>query len=194
MLRPPYRILDRNIPSWLFRTDWTSSRKHALVSMVVVCGMGPPETKASPRGLRGSEWWECKCRRSENHGAPVMATKTIEKSTKLERQPLAPPVSGKSTKSTHAQAANSTKARNHEAHPDQKSGQAPMTKHAQILQLLSRSEGASIEDLMQVTKWQQHSVRGFLAGTVKKKMGLVLTSSRVEGEPRRYKISARRGR
>jgi len=59
---------------------------------------------------------------------------------------------------------------------------------------LSRPEGASIEELIQATNWQQHSVRGFLAGTVKKKMGLSLTSSRVEGEPRRYKIAACRGR
>ena len=36
-----------------------------------------------------------------------------------------------------------------------------------VLSLLSRSEGASIEEMMQVTDWQQHSVRGFLAGTVK---------------------------
>ena len=48
---------------------------------------------------------------------------------------------------------------------------------------------------MQATEWQQHSVRGFLAGTVKKKMGLALTSSKAEGEVRRYRIAApRRGR
>ena len=47
---------------------------------------------------------------------------------------------------------------------------------------------------MQATNWQQHSVRGFLAGTVKKKLGLELTSSKPDGEVRRYRIVTRRGR
>jgi hypothetical protein len=48
--------------------------------------------------------------------------------------------------------------------------------------------------MMQATNWQQHSVRGFLAGTVKKRLGLPLTSSKSDGETRRYRIAARRGR
>ena len=38
-----------------------------------------------------------------------------------------------------------------------------MTKQERVLTLLSQSEGASIEEMMQTTDWQQHSVRGFLA-------------------------------
>jgi hypothetical protein len=72
--------------------------------------------------------------------------------------------------------------------------QARGTKHAQLLSLLSRPEGATIEDMMQATNWQQHSVRGFLAGTVRKRLGLALTSSKSGGEARRYRIVARRGR
>jgi Protein of unknown function (DUF3489) len=53
-----------------------------------------------------------------------------------------------------------------------------ITKQERVLTLLSQSEGASIEEMMQATDWQQHSVRGFLAGTVKKKLGFSLTSSR----------------
>ena len=51
-----------------------------------------------------------------------------------------------------------------------------MTKRERVLTLLSRSEGASIEEMMQAIGWRQHSVRGFLAGTVKKKLGFSLTS------------------
>ena len=47
---------------------------------------------------------------------------------------------------------------------------------------------------MEATGWQQHSVRGFLAGTVKKKLGLTLSSSKTTGEPRRYRIEPKRGR
>ena len=69
-----------------------------------------------------------------------------------------------------------------------------VTKHAQLLSLLSRPEGATIEEMMQATNWQQHSVRGFLAGTVKKRLGLELTSSKPDREVRRYRIVTRRGR
>ncbi|WP_414464663.1 DUF3489 domain-containing protein [Hyphomicrobium sp. B1] len=51
-----------------------------------------------------------------------------------------------------------------------------------------------MEEMMQATDWQQHSVRGFLAGTVKRKLGLDLTSSKTDGEVRRYRIVTRRGR
>ena len=68
------------------------------------------------------------------------------------------------------------------------------TKQDRMLTLLSRPEGASVEELMQVTDWQIHSVRGFLAGTVKKKLGFTLASSISEGGVRRYRIESRRGR
>ncbi|MCC7252097.1 DUF3489 domain-containing protein [Hyphomicrobium sp.] len=72
--------------------------------------------------------------------------------------------------------------------------QARVTKQEQVLTLLSRPDGASIEEIMHATDWQQHSVRGFLAGTVKKKLGFTLTSSKESGEARRYRIATRRSR
>ena len=69
-----------------------------------------------------------------------------------------------------------------------------VTKQERLLTLLSQAEGASIEEMMQVTDWQQHSVRGFLAGTVKKKLGFSLTTSKAAGDVRRYRIEKRRGR
>ena len=71
---------------------------------------------------------------------------------------------------------------------------ARTTKQEQVLTLLSRPGGASIEDIMQATDWQMHSVRGFLAGTVKKKLGLTLTSTKLKGDVRRYRIETRRSR
>ena len=69
-----------------------------------------------------------------------------------------------------------------------------VTKHDRILTLLSRRDGATIPEMMEASGWQQHSVRGFLAGTVKKKLGFSLTSSKAEGELRRYRIDTKRGR
>jgi len=63
-----------------------------------------------------------------------------------------------------------------------------------VLTLLSRAQGASVEEMMQATDWQQHSVRGFLAGTVKKKLSFSLTSSKGKDGVRRYCIEKRRGR
>ena len=86
-------------------------------------------------------------------------------------------------------------ARKREALVEQHSGEGRATKQALLLQLLNRSEGATIPEMMQAAGWQQHSVRGCLAGAVKKKMGLSLTSTKTEGELRRYRIAApRRGR
>lgn len=71
---------------------------------------------------------------------------------------------------------------------------AQITKQEQVLTLLNRPNGVSIEEIMQATDWQQHSVRGFLAGTVKKKLGFTLTSSKESDEARRYRVATRRRR
>jgi Protein of unknown function (DUF3489) len=69
-----------------------------------------------------------------------------------------------------------------------------VTKQERVLALLSQPEGASVEEMMQATDWQQHSVRGFLAGTVKKKLGFPLRSSKPNDVARRYRIETRRAR
>jgi len=61
----------------------------------------------------------------------------------------------------------------------------PTTKLDRLAVLLARREGASIADLTSATGWQPHSVRGALAGSLKRR-GLVITSRKVDGV-RRYK-------
>lgn len=69
-----------------------------------------------------------------------------------------------------------------------------VTKQERVLTLLGRTDGASIEEIMLATDWQQHSVRGFLAGTVKRKLGFPLTSSKTKEGARRYRIEKRGAR
>ncbi len=65
------------------------------------------------------------------------------------------------------------------------------TKASQILALLKRAKGATLAEMMKATGWQVHSVRGFLSGTVKKRLGLLLSADQTEGKNRRYKIPVR---
>ena len=69
-----------------------------------------------------------------------------------------------------------------------------VTKQERVLTLLSQPNGASIAEMMQATDWQQHSMRGVLAGTVKKKLGFSLTSVKPNDGVRRYRIETRRVR
>jgi hypothetical protein len=62
------------------------------------------------------------------------------------------------------------------------------TKQEAVLGLLRRPQGATIAAIMKATGWQQHSVRGFFAGVVRKRLKLQLGSKRVDGN-RVYKIT-----
>ena len=56
--------------------------------------------------------------------------------------------------------------------------------------LLQQPGGVTSTELMKATGWQAHSVRGFLSGTLGKKMGLAVTSSKGEDGERRYSVKA----
>lgn len=68
------------------------------------------------------------------------------------------------------------------------SKRAADTKREIVLKKLRGAKGVSINQLMQATGWQAHSVRGFLSGTVKKKLGLAVTSESGKDGVRRYRI------
>jgi Protein of unknown function (DUF3489) len=68
-----------------------------------------------------------------------------------------------------------------------KSATRPGTKHAHIVAMLRAPAGATIAAMMAATEWQQHSVRGFLAGVVRKKLSLNLVSEKTD-KGRVYRI------
>ncbi len=73
--------------------------------------------------------------------------------------------------------------------PTSRSKPTRLTKSGQCLALLRHSEGATIAELMSATGWQSHSVRGFLSGAVKRKLGLTVTSAVGQDALRRYHVT-----
>ena len=63
------------------------------------------------------------------------------------------------------------------------------TKQAQLVAMLRRKQGATIAQIVEATGWQPHTVRGAFAGALKKKLGLTVTSEKVDGI-RTYRIES----
>ena len=91
------------------------------------------------------------------------------------------PHATKAGKSKPARSDKGTTAHSHGGHRKQHK-----TKTAALMALLTRKEGASLEELQRASGWQPHSVCGFLAETVKKMPGVSLSSEKPETGARRY--------
>jgi uncharacterized protein DUF3489 len=63
------------------------------------------------------------------------------------------------------------------------------SKKAKVLELVKRSGGATLKHIMKATGWQAHSVRGFLSGTLGKKMGLKIKSTKTDDGDRVYSLA-----
>jgi hypothetical protein len=68
----------------------------------------------------------------------------------------------------------------------------PKTKNAVLIEMLKRPQGMTIAEAIDATGWQAHSVRGAIAGTIKKKLGHDVSSLKAEGT-RTYRIAAEVG-
>jgi hypothetical protein len=63
------------------------------------------------------------------------------------------------------------------------------SKQAKLIEMLKRAQGATIDEIASEFEWQKHTVRGAIAGALKKKLGLDVKSEKVEGRGRVYRIA-----
>jgi hypothetical protein len=63
------------------------------------------------------------------------------------------------------------------------------TKQATLIALLRAPDGATIEEIMVTLDWAAHTIRGAMAGALKKKLGLEVTSEKLEGRGRVYRLA-----
>jgi hypothetical protein len=120
--------------------------------------------------------------------APAIAeTKTTTKPrVGARRANVATPKPKAGKEVTPAKKTPTGRAKGQVAKPGARSG----SKTAKILDMLRRPGGSSAKELLKATGWQSHSLRGFLSGTVGKKMGLSLTSTKGEDGERVYSLKA----
>ena len=120
---------------------------------------------------RGEPMWR---ETGDGHGTTLIATEAGLEAIGIE------PVVVKTVVAIRKHAAKAAKPKP----PIQRAG----TKQAQIIALLQRPEGATIAEIIAATAWQAHSARGVISGVLKKKLGLVVGSTKEDGRGSVYRI------
>ena len=147
----------------VWRTDEDGSRL-TLRSTHAACdalGIGEPAGSPGPRSKT--------CKQGGDTAAP--ASKGPRRSAK-----------GK------AKAANARAAKRAPAKPKGAPGTRIGTKQEKLIAMLRRKEGATVAEVVKALDWQPHTVRGAIAGALKKKLGLNISSEKIEGRGRVYRI------
>jgi hypothetical protein len=116
--------------------------------------------------------------------------KATTKATAAPRNPRVTPSKAKSgRKASPAKKAAKTAKPAKKAGEPKPAGAREGSKTEKVLDLLKRPDGATLKEIMKATGWQPHSVRGFLSGTVGKKMGFKVESTKAESGERTYSIA-----
>lgn len=176
----------------------TANLKGGAVNMVLRSLHGRGLIEAIPAEV-GDEVW------TEEDGTPVTLRATqaafealgIDPPASLAEPPAAAPVANRKAKGRRRKAEGKAKPRPRApqqaeaGRPDAKSTTPRTgTKQELLINLLRRPEGATIAEIVAATSWQRHTVRGAIAGALKKRLGLEVISEKIEGRGRMYRISA----
>jgi hypothetical protein len=123
-------------------------------------------------------------------GAPTDKKRAATTASAPAKAPTSPKGARKDTKvaSAKAKASKTTKAARR---PDTADVPREFSKTAVVLDMLKSKGGATMTELQKATNWQAHSVRGFISGTVGKKMGLAIESTKSNAGERCYRIAGK---
>ena len=121
----------------------------------------------------------------DGHGVTLVATYAGLAAIGIETEDANPAPAG-ATDAPTEEAAPDTPAATETAPKARKPREG--TKQATLIAMLRAPEGATIEEIMAATGWQSHTVRGAMAGALKKKLGLEVTSEKVENRGRVYSL------
>ncbi len=121
--------------------------------------------------------------------APKQATST----RKVSQKKAAPKATGARKTAAPKAAKPASKKASKPATKKASTGSVPreFSKKAIVLDLLRRKDGATMGEIAKATGWANHSIRGFISGTVSKRMGLQIQSTKDDQGERRYKIVAK---
>jgi hypothetical protein len=119
----------------------------------------------------------------------------IKKSTNARRKPASRSTTGKPSRAVKragrpAAAASAPVPLNSATTPasDEPKGRRTGTKQAELIAMLERKDGATIEEIVKATGWQPHTVRGAISGALKKRLGLAIGSEKIDGRGRVYRM------
>ncbi len=149
------------------------------------CACDLRQMAGCPDRLPGLWWWKRQHGAGVPNGRSTMPKSTAVKTTKLSRATQAAKRQGRKRNNIRSDASETRSQPRRESR-----GQRQGTKTSVIVGLLRRDAGATLQELMDASRWQAHSIRGFLSGTLKKKQGLSVTSAKDDRGVRRYRILA----
>jgi hypothetical protein len=150
----------------------------ATAASIAVVVTGPRRGHSASPNRWGFSWCKRRDRRDASTLEPLMQAKR-------KAAPDTKPAKPTFQKTQDLKAATTKPAATAAGQP----APAAPSKQQRCLDLLGRRDGATLAELIAVTEWQAHSVRGFLSGTAKKKLGLAVSSTQDEDGTRRYRIN-----
>ena len=167
-----------------FAADWPAARLVEIFNSVP--GVSPVKKFTDRKTAVGRIW---KAMQSLRHALPNEAGTQAEAQTDVTVTPVGPQTADVAPAEAPV-VMDATRPQKAPKAATQPKGVRDGSKTAIILDLLKREGGDTSKELMTATGWQPHSVRGFLSGTVGKKMGLKVISAKGGNGERSYSISA----